>query len=429
VVPRASRDEGNRVNGPITPELDRHNGRLYMFSVLLMYATAPVAYVGVIQAALCDQLGASSTVANLPATAYMMGAFAPFFVSWIVPPRLEKFAVVIGWSLNATTQGLVALVLLFFEGNTFRIGSVIFQSLLYGITASTSQVLMFQCLNRGTTLAGRARALRITYALGPIAAAASSLATQWLLTHNIPHLAFPRDFGLLYLCAAPLTAGAAVLCHRFRLAEVESGTKPRLLRYIRESVGSFSRHREMILAWIAYILWYSVVFATPNISLYTRTALGRDPKDFAGAIMALRFGMKALAGFMLGALALWKGMRAPLVACILLVGGAVVWAWLVPGFPYLLSFGIMGAGELGGIYFPNYLVSVSPLAAGTRNLALLEMAGPVAGASPALHGLLTDRFGFQSSFIFGLAAASLSLALVFWLPSVAVRRQPPQPRT
>jgi hypothetical protein len=417
------------MNDPITANMNSRNGRVYMFSVLLMYLTAPVAYVGVVQAALCDELGASSTVANLPASAYMLGAFAPFFVSWVVPPRWEKQAVVLGWCLNAATQGLVASVLMFVEDNSLRIGSVIFQSLLYGITASASQVLMFQCLNRGTTLEGRTRTLRLTYAIGPIAAAASSLAAQWVLTHNLPYFAFPRDFGLLYLCAAPLTAGVALLTLRYRLVEVESRPNPPFLRYFKESVTSFARYRPLLLAWIAYILWYSVVFATPNISLYSREALGRDPKDFAGVIMALRFGMKAVAGFMLGAFALWKGVRAPLIACILLVGGAVLWAWLVPGYPYLLSFGIMGAGELAGIYFPNYIISVSPLAAGTRNLALLEMAGPVAGGSPALHGFLTDRFGFQGSFLLGLAAAAFSLAIVLFLPSVAVRRDPQRPQT
>jgi hypothetical protein len=37
--------------------------------------------------------------------------------------------------------------------------------------------------------------------------------------------------------------------------------------------------------------------AMPNLLLYTREALQRDPKEFSGIIMALRFGFKSEAGF------------------------------------------------------------------------------------------------------------------------------------
>ncbi len=41
-----------------TPSMDRHNGRLYILSNILVYLAAPVIYVGVVQAALCDKLSA-----------------------------------------------------------------------------------------------------------------------------------------------------------------------------------------------------------------------------------------------------------------------------------------------------------------------------------------------------------------------------------
>ena len=35
-----------------------------------------------------------------------------------------------------------------------------------------------------------------------------------------------------------------------------------------------------------------------------------------------------------------------------LVGGALLWAWIAPGYGHLLAFGFMGAGELGAHIFP-----------------------------------------------------------------------------
>ena len=77
-----------------------------------------------------------------------------------------------------------------------------------------------------------------------------------------------------------------------------------------------------------------------NLSLYTRAAVGRDPKDLSGVILALRFGCKSLGGWALGVIALRSGIRAPLLATVLLLGGAALWAWSVPGYGFLLAFRI-----------------------------------------------------------------------------------------
>ena len=47
--------------GVITPAMDRHNGRIVILSAFLHYLAAPVIYVGIVQTALCDRLGASFT--------------------------------------------------------------------------------------------------------------------------------------------------------------------------------------------------------------------------------------------------------------------------------------------------------------------------------------------------------------------------------
>ena len=122
-------------------------------------------------------------------------------------------------------------------------------------------------------------------------------------------------------------------------------------------------------------------------------------------------------GYLLGVLALRYGIRAPLVTTVTFLGFATFLGWVLPGYGYLFSFVILGGGELGGAYFPNYIVSVSPLSAGVRNLSLLTLATPVASLGAIVHGALADRWGFPASFLFGIVTAGLSLLLVLGLPT------------
>ncbi|MEN6604918.1 MAG: hypothetical protein ABFD86_21105, partial [Bryobacteraceae bacterium] len=95
-----------------------------------------------------------------------------------------------------------------------------------------------------------------------------------------------------------------------------------------------------------------------------------------------------------------------------LFAAGMLWAWLVPGAAFLGAFGWLGGGELGGVYFPNYALALTSLAAGPRVLAALMLATPVSGFAPIVHGWLTDHFGFAASFAFGLATALAAAACV-----------------
>src|SRR5579871_2018086 len=94
----------------------------------------------------------------------------------------------------------------------------------------------------------------------------------------------------------------------------------------------------------------------------------------------------------------------------------MVWGWSVPGYLFLATFGLMGAGELGGVYFPNVILSWSPSKTATQDLAVLGLATVLASPVPAVYGMLTDRWGFSASFILGLSFALGALALVLRLP-------------
>jgi hypothetical protein len=173
----------------------------------------------------------------------------------------------------------------------------------------------------------------------------------------------------------------------------------------------------MIFLWLGYLFWYSAFLALPNLSLFARHAMGREPADFSGVMMAIQFGSKALAGYGLGVLYQKCGVRAPLIVTVAALGVSSLWAWTVPGYAYLAAFAFMGAGQLGGSYFPNVLLSWSSPVNATRDIAVLSLATVAASPSPAVYGLATDRWGFSASFILGIGAALAALALVWWIPT------------
>ena len=401
----------------ITPAMDRHNGRIIIFSALLHYFASPVIYLGIVQAALCDRLGASATVSNLPSSAYLLAAAAPIFLSWLVPHRLVRATVVAASLATSLVLCTVLLVLVLPLPDPVRLWAVVAQGLAQGFSSNIAHVYSHQCMKRGTTLEGRARALKWAFSLSPMAGVAGSLWAQFLLDGGIGGLLFPHEFALLYLTAIPCMVAVAILNSRYQLLPIQEERHPPLLPYLWRSIQSYWSVRLLLLVWFAYLFWYLTINIMPNLALYAREALGREPQELSGWMMALRFGFKCLGGLLLGVISIRWGFRAPLFACVFLVGSAVLWAWLVPGHLYLLAFGIMGAGELGGVYFPNYVISISSASAATRNLAILSLVTPVSSIGPALHGGLTDLHGFSASFAFGLSAAVLALILLRQLSS------------
>jgi hypothetical protein len=408
--------------GAVTAAMDRANGRIFLFSYLLVYFAAPVTYIGIVQAVLCDKLGTGATVANLPFAAYQAGQFAPIILAWLTPHRMERPMVLWSNSMTASVLSAVALTLILPAPVWLRIGVLIAQGLIQGVASSASQVFMLQCLNRGTTLAGRARALKYTFTLGPLSAVVGSLGAQYVLNPGFRGLPYPYDFALLYLVGVPCMMGVALLSRGYQLVRLDDEPRQPLFRFLANGFREYSASRPLLLLWFAYLFWNSSIGGLGNLSLYARQALGRDPKDFSGLMMALRFGCKSLGGYLLGAIAVRRSLRTSALVSVAFVGASVIWGWLVPGYAYLFAFGLMGAGELGGMYIPNCTLALSSLANGTRNLSLLTLATPVSGLAPAIHGALADRFGFSASFAFGLAAAVLAFLLILRTPKPQAKK-------
>ena len=105
-----------------------------------------------------------------------------------------------------------------------------------------------------------------------------------------------------------------------------------------------------------------------------------------------------------------------------------LWALLAPkeeldlgsgGIPlFLFSFALMGAGELFGVYYPNYILSCSAKSRMRRNMALTSMLNMPSGFAALLFGLLADSYGLPTSFLASIAILIATLLLVqFGLPA------------
>ncbi|MBS0662979.1 MAG: hypothetical protein JSR48_06920 [Verrucomicrobia bacterium] len=396
----------------LTPAIERRNGLIFIWTQLLIYFSAPVLYVGVVQAAFLDKLGASATVANLPSSTYMLGAVFPLLCAWLFPARFERWILEVAFALVAASMLLVCCVVFVPAPSWLRIAVVIGQGLIIGVINSVTNIYMFKCLARGTSEAGRAWALKYAFGFGPVAAVLGSLGAQLLLAEKVPGLRYPFNFGVLYVIALPCMAVCALISHRYMILPLAHEASPPFWSYLGESVRAFLRDRRLLVAWVAFLLWYFAYSSMTNLSLYTRVAVGRAPIELAGLIMALRFGLKAVAGFGIGAIAIRRGARAAVIATVVLVGCAILWPFAATGYGYLLAFGLMGAGELGGVYFVNYVISASSPETTTRNIAFLSLVSPISSVAPAIHGSLTDAFGFSASFIFGGVMAALALILL-----------------
>ena len=92
----------------------------------------------------------------------------------------------------------------------------------------------------------------------------------------------------------------------------------------------------------------------------------------------------------------------------------------------------MGAGELFGVYYPNYILGCSPKAMVRRNLAFANLlSGGGAGLAPVLYGAISDglgktdkAFGYSMSFVASLVVLVGTIVLV--LTKLPARPRPPR---
>ena len=418
----------NRTSVQLEPRLQNRNALIYAAVVSLTYLGAPALYVGFVQAGLCKHLHTSNTMANLPATVFLSMVWVSVVVAWLFPQaRLLKTVMCSAYSLMALVCAGVALVLMAGLSDGFVITALVVNAAVVGAANGVVGVLGWEVLGRGVTQRFRGKALALAFGLGPAFAVLGSLGAQFLLNGGlfgwVPPVwlavAYPYSYAMIFICSAASMGLAAFLVHLYQIPFPKKDVE-------RESfhaalIGgfkSFLGYRILLIASVAYLLVYCGNMVQINMNLFTQEAVGRRPEELAGYQLLLRFSFKMLCGFFLGWLLNRTNPKVPLLVTIGLQIAGVIWVLLVPGYWFMLAFGINGAGELFGVYYLNYPMLCSAKSQIRRNLSFLTLISSLVGLSPVLYGWISDTWSIRASFWAALILlAFTTLMVAFKLPA------------
>ena len=230
---------------------------------------------------------------------------------------------------------------------------------------------------------------------------------------------YPLNYAILYGATLPLMLLAAVLanCYVVPLPAVEVQREP-FLKGIFGGFGRFLSNRLIVVACIAFLLVASGIMIQNNMVFFTRevgwigrgrlrriperpairvqsarrSGAGLDPQTHQSAYEPLR-------DHAVGHRRRRVDPRAP-SGCF------------GPSLLFMVAFGLNGAGELMGHYYPYYVFCLSPKSQMRRNIALVTLINMPVAFSPALFGLISDRWNLTASFWAALAMMVVALVLV-----------------
>jgi len=390
--------------------------------------------VGITEAALCQKLGTSAAVANLPATAFGFGSLLPMFIAWYFPfARLLKPILAISYGLTALA-GLVMTALLVIPSPVWL---VVWGLVAYGlVVGGAMQVIgtfQFEALGRGMSEQRRAQTFWLAYGVGPVIALAGSLVSQMVLAGQvelpcvdsslqfglarfvIPTIAFPGNFAVLFAASVPMMVLTALFSTFFVIPHpAQDATRQPFVTGMVGGMVEILRNPTIRIAALATVLIFAGNMILSNISLYTQQILGTAAEQYVGYQNALRFGCKIISGGLIGWLLTTTNPRSGLIATGLVGLVGVLWATVVPGKWFMVSFGLMGAGELFATYYPNYILSCSPASKMRRNMAFTYMLPLVASPAGWLFGRISDLCGqdHRPSFVVAMLFLAATVALV-----------------
>lgn len=410
----------------------------------IYYFAAPVSYVGLTHANLLKALGNSDTVCNLPSAVYLWLTALPILVAWTFPHarHLKPLALTAVGVISAITAA-VAVTLGSGASSTVATCVVIAHGAVLGAANGVLLTAMWDFLRRGVSTSRRGKALGLTFGVGPLLACVGSLFQDAmfggkLLGGRSFGLTFPNNYLAMFAAVAPLMLLAGVAIAMFRIplksvspsnaltsgGELAKGTR-HLTKFrnlvlllldrraeIIAGIRQFVNNRNVLLAVVIYVIVYSggnAIFQ--NVSLHATTILGKD-SDTLGMQSFLRFGFKAVAGMLLGLLLAKASPRATLLATTLILLIGMTWALTSTGWWFMLTFGLLGAGELFGAYFPNYVTTASRKPFVRINMAYLSVLTAFTGFSSVLFGKISDNFGRIASFYTSAGILISALVLI-----------------
>jgi MFS family permease len=365
-----------------------------------IYLAAPVGYVGVTQASLCRELHASDTAANLPATVYFSLTVMPVVLAWLFPAvRMLKRNLACCFLFNGAAMATVGMSLISPWSDQAKIGVVIAQAAVCGATMPAAIAFLWELIGRGASEARRGWALSLAFGAGPLLAVLGSLGSQLLLDGELGRwrltgLEFPWNFAALFFAAAPVMLLGATLAGRFAISlPDEDAVRQPFFESVFGGIWNFLKDRVLLTAAAVTILVYTGNTIASNLNLFTSEVLEARPEQYAGLQNALRFGFKTAAGVLLGWLLTKTSPKQGIVTTAAIYVAALAWAMAATGKLYLVAFGLYGAGELVGVYAPNYILSASAPGEIRRNMAIVTMLMAPAAPAGALFGAISDHFG------------------------------------
>lgn len=419
---------------PLSAALQTRNIACFAGVWCLIYLTAPVSYVGVTHANLLHDLGNSDTVANLPHAVYQWMTALPVLVAWFLPQaRWLKPLLVGSFAAKAALTAVVAVAIWLRWPAPVVTGSVILFSGVFGAANGVMLMALWEVVRRGVSTARRGVTLGFSFGFGPIAACAGSLMQQMLMGKEpVTGCTFGMPFPDNYLALFAGTLPAMVLCvflgaaFHVPLPLEEPGSSSRTAEIL-EGLRQFVTSRPVALGAVAFLLVYSggeAIF--DNVSLHAKDMLGEASPDTVGLQNFLRFGFKAVAGGLLGWLLAKTHPKAALLATTAILLAGMAWALNTSGWWYLGTAGLLGAGELFGVYFPNYVTTASAKSQVRANIAYLNLLAALVGFASVIFGQVSDRFGRIASFHTATGVLIVAMLLImFALPARPTPREEP----
>ena len=307
---------------------------------------------------------------------------------------------------------------------------VIGHGAVFGMCNGVLMTALWDSLRRGVSTSRRGAALGFAFGAGPVLACVGALLQDAVFDGKMLRgwsfgLQFPHNYLAMFAAVAPLLMVGGCVLSLFTVpissaSESGSGTP---LAEILAGMKQFARNRVVLFAVVIYVIVYSggnAIFA--NVSLHAKDLLG-DKTDTVGVQTFLRFGFKAVTGVVLGWLLATASPRATLLATtsILLIG--MGWALNSDGWWFLLTFGLLGSGELFGAYFPNYVATASEKKFVRVNMAYLGLLSALTGFSSLAFGMISDRHGRIASFYVSAGMLVLALLLIALLPANPTPRE------
>jgi hypothetical protein len=386
----------------------------------------------------------------------------PVLLAWLSPKVVHlRRNLSLCFAITGVMLVTVAISLALDLSNDVKIGMVIAQAVVSGAVMTSTFGLLWEALARGTDESFRGKALGLAFGVGPMLAVLGSFLQTYLLGGDLfgwkfEGVGYPTGFVILFGICGPimlvssvsslyfivppvereaerepvssvsgLLIGLPTMCLSIallQLSEAGYGASLSPLGYCvgLVSAGAFVYHyrsmlsqRVLLTATLVTILIYCGNVIPSNMNLYAREALGDDPTKFAGVQNMLRFGFKVVAGLTLG----WLLTKTNPKTGILATGGIFllgqIWAMCATGPWYLLASGLHGAGELIGVYAPNYIVSASSKNDLRRNMAFVTMLMVPAAPAGYLYGAIVDLVKSRNWTLWGMNSATLGFRLSF----------------